>query len=144
MCRPFRGFTTSGAGQPVRRRHERPAIGRFESTVSAVGSDYEIGFGPRTVERPRGLHGTNDVVTTLYDHPGDVTDARGVAQQLVIGFEETFVDEVVSLNASEGQGELILFVVAGKVRVGQQLGGDALPSAPDLGRGEPHGAMFAR
>ena len=86
--------------------------------MAAVWSDNEIGLGPRAVERPRALHGADDVVTALHDHPGDVADARGVAQQLVIGFEETLVDEVVDLNAREGEGEFILFVVAGEGRIG--------------------------
>ena len=68
---------------------------------------------------------------------------RGVAQQLVVGFEKAFVDEVVRLNAREGEGELILFVVAGEGGVGQELRGGAFPSAPDLRRREPHGRVIA-
>ena len=35
-----------------------------------------------------------------------------VAQELVVGLEEAPVDEVVGLDAGEGQGELVLLVVA--------------------------------
>jgi hypothetical protein len=49
----------------------------------------------------------------------------------------------VGLDAREGEGELILFVVAGESGVGQKLGGGALPSAPDLRSGEPHGRIVA-
>src|SRR5712692_7508379 len=81
-------------GEPVRRRHQGPAVRRIESAVAAVGRDDEVGFGPRAEEPPRAFHGADNIVTALHDHPGDVADARGVAQQLVVGFEKTVMDEV--------------------------------------------------
>ena len=46
---------------------------------------------------------------------------RAALRSTIVGFEETFVSEVVDLNAREGEGELVLFIVAGEVGVGQQL-----------------------
>ena len=43
----------------------------------------------------------------------------------------------MDLNAREGEREFILFEMTGEGRIGQELGGDALPSAPDLRSGEP-------
>ena len=57
--------------------------------------------------------------------------------------KKPLVEEVVDLNAREGEGELILFVVAGESGVGQELGGGALPSAPDLRSRESHGRIVA-
>ena len=57
--------------------------------MAAIRSDDEVGLGPRTVERPGAFHGADDVVTALHDDTGNVADARGVAQQLVVGFEES-------------------------------------------------------
>src|ERR1017187_327204 len=93
------------AGEFVRGCDEGATIRRFEGAVTAVGSDDEVGFGPRTVERPRAFHGANDIVTALHDDSGDMADARDVAQQLVVGFEEGMVEEVVDLNAREGESE---------------------------------------
>ena len=79
--------------------------------MATIWGDDEVGFGPSTVERPGAFHGTDDVVTALHDYPGDASDPRGIGQQLVVGFEKTLVEEVVGLNAREGEGELILLVV---------------------------------
>ena len=72
-----------------------------------------------------------------------MADARSIAQQLIVGFEKTLVNEVVGLNAREGEGELILFVVAGEGGIGKELRGGALPSAPDLRSRESHGRIVA-
>jgi hypothetical protein len=71
--------------------------------LAAVWGDDEIGLGPRTVKRPRTPKGGDNIVTSLHDYPVHVADARDVAQQLVFGFEEALVEEVVDLNARNGQ-----------------------------------------
>ena len=86
--------------------------------MAAVGSDDEVGFGPRPVQRPRAFHGADDIVTALHDNTGDAADARGIAQQLVVGLEKTLVEEVMRLYAREGQRELILLVVAREGGIG--------------------------
>src|SRR6185437_5477648 len=90
------------------------------------------------------FQGADDVVTALHDHPGDLAYACSVAQQLVVGFEKPVVDEVMGLYTRKGERKLILFVVAGEGRVGQQLGGGAFPSAPDLRSGESHSRIITR
>src|SRR5580765_5633698 len=74
---------TQREGEFVSGCHQCATVRRIESAVPAVGCDDEIGFGPHAMERPCALHGADDVVAALHDHPGDMTDARGVAQQLV-------------------------------------------------------------
>ena len=111
--------------------------------MAAVGSDDEFGFGPGAVEGPGAFHGADDVVAALHDHAGDVADARGVTQQVIVGFEKAFVEKIVDFDAGEGEGELVLFVVAAEIGVGKELGGCAFPSAPDFGGGELDGVVIA-
>jgi hypothetical protein len=58
-------------------------------------------------------------------------------------FEESFVEEIVGLDAREGEGEIILFVVPGEGGIGQELRSGALPSAPDLRSRELHSRIIA-
>src|ERR1700681_110216 len=87
------------ADEFVCRGDQGAAVRRVETAVAAIGSDDEVSFGPRTVERPGAFQRAHDVVAALHDHPGDVAYARGVPQQLVTGFQKSLVDEVVSLYA---------------------------------------------
>ena len=89
-------------GEFVGGGYQGAAVGRFEGAVAAVGSNHQVGFGPGAVERPGAFHGANNVVAALHDYAGDVADAGGVAQQLVVGFEKSFVDEIVGFDAGEG------------------------------------------
>ena len=52
------------------------------------------------VQVPRGDDRTNDVVSTLDDHAGNVANLVHVSQQLVIHLEEALVGEVVALRRS--------------------------------------------
>src|SRR5690348_4427835 len=54
------------------------------------------------------------------------------------------MDKVMRLDACEGEGKFNLLVMLGESGVGEQLGGSALPSAPDLGRCQTHGRIIAR
>jgi hypothetical protein len=137
----FAGSVRTNDGEFISGGDQGAAVGRFESAVAAVGSDDEFGFGPSAVECPGAFHGTNDIVAALHDYAGDVAYVGGVAQQLVVEFEESFIDEVVSFYAGEGQREFILFVVAGKGGVGQEFGGGSFPSAPDFGGSEADGGV---
>ena len=49
----------------------------------------------------------------------------------------------MGLDAREGEGEFIFLVVTSEGGVGQELGGCALPSAPDLRGGESHCRVIA-
>jgi len=86
--------------------------------VATVVGDDEVGFGPRTVKRPRAFRGADDVITALYDYSGDAAVARCIAQQLIIDFDEALIEEAVGLNPCKGEGKLILLVVAGEGGIG--------------------------
>jgi hypothetical protein len=92
---------------------------------------------------PGAFHGADDIVTALHNGSRDVANPRGVAEQFVVRFQKTLVGQVVGLNTREGEGELILLVMAGKCRTGEQLRGGALPPPPDFRSGEPHGGILA-
>ena len=94
--------------------------------MAAVRRDHQVGLRPCTVQSPGALHGTDHIVAALHDHGGDVANGTDVAQQLIVGFKKTAVDKVVGLDAREGQGELVLFIVAGEGGIGQELGRCAL------------------
>ena len=63
------------ASESVCRRDQGAAIRRIGSAVAAIGSDHEIGFGPRSIESPGAFHGADDVITALHDHAWDVAYA---------------------------------------------------------------------
>ena len=79
--------------ESVCRRDQGAAVRRIECAMAAVGRDDEVGLGPGTMQRPGALHRADDIVSALHDHPGNLADPRGVAQQLVVGFKETFVEK---------------------------------------------------
>ena len=96
------------------------------------------------MERPRTGRRADDVVAALHDHGRDVTDAPDVTQQLVVGLEEAAVLEVVCLDASERQRELVLFIVGDHGGVLDEFARRTLPAGPTLGRRHPNVAVRAR
>ena len=87
--------------------------------MAAVRRDHQVGLRPCTVQSPGALHGTDHIVAALHDHAGDGANPTGIEQQLIVTFQKTPVDKVVGLDAREGQGELVLLIVAGEGRIGQ-------------------------
>ena len=103
----------------------------------------QLRFRPGLVQVPGVGQRAHHVVAAMHDHPGDVGDAVRVAQQLVLDLEEAAVDEVVVLDAGEGQRELRVFVAVDEVVVHVQEAGGAFPHAPCPGRGQPGGFVIA-
>lgn len=68
----------------------------------------------------------------MHDHPGQVGDARHVAQQLV-RLEEGVVDEIVAFDAGDGQRPVRIGEAIHHLAVGAQRGGAPLPAGPGLG-----------
>src|ERR1017187_1766050 len=131
------------SGELVGCRDQGAGVGRVESAVAAIRRDDEVRLWPRPVQRPRAFHRADYVVTALYNHARDMADERGVAQQLVVGLEESLVVKVVDLDAREGERELVLFVVPGKGGIRQQLRGGAFPAAPNLCGSQTDGGVVA-
>src|ERR1700733_2597885 len=80
---------------------------RLERGVAGVLDDLEARLRPRAVERPRRLHRADDVVAPLHDRRGDLADLVDAGEELA-PFQPRAVDEVVALDAREGERELRL------------------------------------
>ena len=66
--------------------------------VAGVRDDIQRCFGPGAVQIP-GVHDrTNDVVATVNDYRWNVSNTIDVVEQVVVGLEETVIDEVMTLN----------------------------------------------
>jgi len=107
--------------------------GKLLGTMTSIGHELELGLGPDLVQVPGRGGGANDIVTTLNNGGGDVTDLVNVLQNVGIGLEETLVEEVVALNAGESKCPNILGGLGNLDGVDVELGGRALPGGPGLG-----------
>ena len=103
----------------------------------------ELGLGPGAVQVPGGARGGAGVVAALHDGAGDAAQLVGVADQLAF-FHEAGVDEVVVLDAREGQRRAVGGVALLVARAGQQRDGAVLPLAPGLGGAQLLGRVIAR
>ena len=75
----------------------------------------------------------------MHDHAGNVLQPMRVGNQLVVGVEEAAIDEIVALDAREGEGVVILGEAAHPLGVGQQRQRLAFPGAPGPRGFELHG-----
>ena len=64
-----------------------------------------------------------------------------IGDQLIVGVEEAAIDEIVALDAGEGERVVVLGEAAHAVGIGQQRQGLALPGAPGPRRFELHGGV---
>src|SRR5690606_12033477 len=118
------------ARETVGRRHQGIDGFRLERRMAGGRGDHQFRPRPGLVQVPGVLHRAHDVVAPVVDHAGDVGDPAGVAQQLVVDFEEPAVDEIVVLDPGEGQGEMRVLMAGGEILVDMQEAGRALPHAP--------------
>lgn len=96
ICNP-----SATSPKTVRRPHECVGDAGFGGGVAGVGDDLQRCFGPGAVEVPCVHHRTDDVVTSMHDHAGDVSNAIDVFDQVIIRVEETVVHEVVTFDSRE-------------------------------------------
>mmetsp|Transcript_116031 Transcript_116031/g.323179 ORF Transcript_116031/g.323179 Transcript_116031/m.323179 type:complete len:214 (+) Transcript_116031:260-901(+) len=133
LCPPFaRPFLASELREPVAGLHELAQGAGLEARVPCVRDDLQLGLGEDPVEIPGAAGRADDVVAALHDDGGDVSDAVHVPQQLVFGLEPAAVEEVVVLDASEGQCELVLISLSHVGLIWEELRGRALPRGPSL------------
>ena len=83
------------------------------------------------------------VVAALDDGAGDTADALHVVENPGVGFEEGLVDEVVGLEASEREREIVAGEFGQQALVGKERDRTPLPHAPRLGAFERDGAVLA-
>src|SRR5437762_1207387 len=74
-------------------------ISRLHNRMSGVRRDMYFCFRPGAMQVPGTGHRADDVISSLNDHPRDMTDLADVFDQIVFGRKETVVHEVVTFNA---------------------------------------------
>ena len=111
--------------------------------MASIRHDDELGPGPGPGEGPGALEGADHVVAALDDGAGKGRECGCVAQQLAL-VHPALVQEVVALDAGEGQGGRLVAVRGDEVGVGNELAGGALPDAPGLGGGQVQGRVVAQ
>ena len=87
--------------EAIRRSHKRIGDAGFGCCVSCVSNDFEFRLRPRSMQIPGAHDGTHDVVTTMDDHAGNVSNAIDMFDQVVVSFKETVVHEVVTLDTCD-------------------------------------------
>ena len=99
----------------------------LERRMPGGRADHQLRLRPGLVQVPRIGDRADHVVAPVHDHAGDVGDAVGIAQQLVVGIEEPLVDEVMVLDARESQRELRIAMTARVIIRYAQVTGAAFP-----------------
>jgi len=109
--------------------------------VTGIGDDAQGRFRPSAGEIVGDLDRRHHVVTAMHDHAGDVPQPMRVGNQLIVGMEEAAIDEVVALDAGEGQRVVVFGEAAYPLGVGKQRKCLAFPGAPGPGGIELHGGI---
>ncbi len=89
--------------------------------MAAVRSYDQIRFRPGAVECPGAFHGAYYIISPLNDNARDMANPMGIAQKLIIRIEESAINEVVNFYAGEGEGKLVLLIVAYEFRLRDKL-----------------------
>ena len=103
--------------------------------MARVGHHDQFRAGPGLVEFPGRAHGADEVIAPLDDDAGNAGEALGIPQELC-WLQEGLVDEVMTLDARQGEGKVGAGELMLQVGVFQQGGGSAFPEGPGLGGGQ--------
>ena len=76
--------------------------------MPGIADDLKLRFGPGSMQLPGAHHRTHDVIPTLDDYRRNVTNFTDIFNQIVVTLKERIVDEVVTLNKRQRQGEVCL------------------------------------
>ena len=97
--------------------------------VAGIGHHDEVGLRPGLVEVPGRDGWRHHVIAALDDDARNAGQPVGVGDQLVVLPEEAAIDEIVALDAGEGDGEMIGAELRHALRIREQGNGGALPLA---------------
>lgn len=75
--------------------------------MAGIGHYPQIGLRPGAMQIPCGSQRADHIVAALHDHCRDMPNPADVAQQLVVLLQEAGIDEVMALDAREGEREII-------------------------------------
>ena len=88
--------TNFGITQVIHSLHKAYSNTGFLGTVASIIDHNQVGFGPGAMEIPGCLHGAHQIIATLDNGAGDVTDPVYVLDDLAVFLEEAPVDKVVT------------------------------------------------
>ena len=87
--------------------------------MTRIGDDAQIGFRPGAREIVGNLDRGDNVVTAVHNHARDRTQTLCIGDQLVVDMEEAAIDEVVALDAGEGERIVVLGDAAHPIGIGK-------------------------
>src|SRR6185436_4984281 len=99
---PGHRFSLTGS-KPVSRVHKSTNYAGLSSRMAGIRNDTQVSFRPRSVKFPRTHDRTHNVVTALNDDARYVPNLFDVINQVVVGFEEDIIYEVVTLDSCQSQ-----------------------------------------
>ncbi len=132
-----------GSGEAIGRAYQRVDVLGFECGVPGGRRHDQFRLRPDLVQVEGVLHRADHVVAAVDDDAGNVDDAVGIAQQLVVDLEEAGIGEVVVLDARERQRELRVGMAVGEIGVDVQEARRAFPDAPRTRGGQARGLVVA-
>src|SRR4051812_29328500 len=89
----------------VRSLHQGAQIPRLHNRMARVRRDVQFGFGPGTMKVPRTRHRTHNVITSLNNQPGNMSNLPDIFNEVIVSRKEAIVHEVMTLDAGERFGE---------------------------------------
>src|SRR5258706_3818982 len=116
--------------KPIRRLDQRTGIPRLHDRVARVRRNQEFRFRPGTMQIPGTRHRTDDIVTPLHNHAGNVTNLSNVLDQVILCWEKAVVHEVMTFNPGKSQSELRVSKLLDRFVIEEKPGSAALPNAP--------------
>src|SRR6266702_1407720 len=83
----------------IRSFDESAQISRLHNRMTGIWRYMYFCLRPGTMQVPGTGHRADHVISSLNDHPRNMTDLADVFDQIVFGWKETIVHEVVTFNA---------------------------------------------
>src|ERR1700674_5552224 len=105
--------------------------------MPGVWDNSQFGFRPGTMKVPSTPHRTHHIVAALDDYAGNLPDLLDILDQIIVGWKETIVHEVVAFDAREGEGKLRVSKSLNRLIIKKKLGGAAFPDTPCAGGFDP-------
>src|ERR1051325_1702141 len=106
--------------------------------MAGIRNNFQLRLRPGAMELPGAHDRANNVVTTLHDDTRNSADTADVFDQIIVGWEEGVVHEVVAFDACEGEGELRLGKFFDHCRIEEKFRSAALPNTPGARRLQSH------
>src|SRR6266700_4015481 len=110
----------------IRRRNQRIKNARLVVGVAGTLDQMEVRLRPGLVQLIRIARRAGHIVTAMHNRAFDPMKPKGIAQELTV-FKPAVMREVVVFQAREGEGEVILGVLARQLGVRKKRDRFAFP-----------------